>query len=61
MTEAPFTEQELAVVRRAYAKQMMLVSGTADNSRLEQAFAAVPRERFLGAPPWHISRPTRGY
>ncbi len=61
MTESAFTEREMAIVRRAYAKQMMLVSGTADDSRLEQAFAAVPRERFLGAPPWQISRPSRGY
>ena len=48
-------EQELAVVRRAYAKQI-LAQAQVDNSRLEQAFAEVHREDFLGPGPWVIPR-----
>jgi protein-L-isoaspartate(D-aspartate) O-methyltransferase len=46
-------EQELAVVRRAYAKQIMAVMGTED-PRVEAAFAEVRREHFLGDGPWQI-------
>lgn len=56
-----FSHNELAVIRRAYAKQILALSGIADDPMLEEAFAAVPRERFLGAPPWLMSRATRGY
>ncbi|MBD2747548.1 methyltransferase domain-containing protein [Microvirga sp. BT688] len=56
-----FSHDELAVIRRAYAKQILALSGIADDSRLEEAFAAVARERFLGAPPWLMSRGLRGY
>jgi len=48
-------EQELAVVRRAYSKQI-LAQAQVDNSRLEQAFAEVHREDFLGPGPWVIPR-----
>jgi protein-L-isoaspartate(D-aspartate) O-methyltransferase len=48
-------EQELGVVRRAYAKQI-LAQAQVDNSRLEQAFAEVHREDFLGPGPWVIPR-----
>jgi protein-L-isoaspartate(D-aspartate) O-methyltransferase len=56
-----FTQDELAVIRRAYAKQILALSGIANDSRLEEALAMVTRERFLGAPPWQISRAGRGY
>jgi protein-L-isoaspartate(D-aspartate) O-methyltransferase len=56
-----FSQDELAVIRRAYAKQILTLSGIADNPGLERAFAKVPRERFLGAPPWLMSRAARGY
>lgn len=56
-----FSPDELAVIRRAYAKQILALSSVADDPELEEAFAAVPRERFLGAPPWQISRAGRGY
>ncbi|WP_210331028.1 protein-L-isoaspartate O-methyltransferase family protein [Microvirga terrestris] len=56
-----FSQDELAVIRRAYAKQILTLSSVADDSRLEDAFGTVPRERFLGAPPWLMSRATRGY
>ena len=48
-------ERELAIVRRAYARQMLASVGVTDNPALENAFAAVPRERFIGPPPWHMS------
>ena len=43
-------ETELAIVRRAYAKQLTAFVGVS-NSRIEAAFADVPRERFLGPGP----------
>ncbi|MBV9812149.1 MAG: hypothetical protein JO326_05325 [Acetobacteraceae bacterium] len=40
-------------VRREYARRM--VAGLPEpNPRVEQAFAAVPRERFVGPPPWSV-------
>ena len=47
------TEAELAIVRRAYAKQMLAVFGVTD-PRVEAAFAAVRREAYLGPGPWPI-------
>ena len=49
------TEAELAIVRRAFAMQVLAAVGVA-NPRLEAAFAAVPREAFLGEGPWQIFR-----
>jgi protein-L-isoaspartate(D-aspartate) O-methyltransferase len=54
------SEQELAVIRRAYAKQIMAEFGVTD-PRVEAAFAAVRREQFLGPGPWPILRWMRGY
>jgi protein-L-isoaspartate(D-aspartate) O-methyltransferase len=48
-------EQELAIIRHAYAKQV-LAQVQVDNPRLEQAFAEVHREDFLGPGPWAIPR-----
>ena len=53
-------DSELLIVRRAYAKQIMAAAGVADR-RIEAAFAAVPREAFLGPGPWPILRWGRGY
>jgi protein-L-isoaspartate(D-aspartate) O-methyltransferase len=61
LMESVFDEHELAVIRRAFAKQILAVSGIEADARLEDAIAAVPRERFLGAPPWQVSRAPRGY
>ena len=47
--------QELGIVRQAYAKQVLAVMDVRDG-RVEAAFAAVPREAFLGAGPWPILR-----
>jgi len=53
-------ETELAAVRSAYAKQIMLAAGLED-SRLEAAFAKIPRQAFLAPGPWLIMRPPSGY
>ncbi len=53
-------ESELAVVRRAYAKQVMAAAGVVDR-RVEAAFATVPREAFLGRGPWPVLRWGHGY
>jgi protein-L-isoaspartate(D-aspartate) O-methyltransferase len=39
--------------RAFYAEEIRVVSRV-DSMDLVEAFARVPRERFLGAPPWHI-------
>jgi protein-L-isoaspartate(D-aspartate) O-methyltransferase len=54
-----FSGEELAVVRRAYARQMLAILGV-DNPAIEAAFAAAPREAFLGPPPWTASSPLGG-
>ncbi len=56
MTDA----DKLKTVRRAYAKQILASVGVED-ARIEQAFADVPREDFLGPGPWPISRFGLGY
>ena len=43
----------LAVVRRAYARQMLGI-GNIRNDRLELAYATIRREHFLGPEPWQI-------
>jgi protein-L-isoaspartate(D-aspartate) O-methyltransferase len=48
-------EAELSVVRTAYAKQVM-AAAEADDPRIENAYAAVRREDFLGPGPWKIVR-----
>lgn len=50
---------DLADIRRAYAIVMMNTAGVED-AALEAAFAAVPREAFLGPPPWQVIT-ARGY
>jgi len=46
-----FSQDELDVVRRAFGRQMAAVFGI-DDAAIAAAFAAVPREAFLGRPPW---------
>jgi len=56
--EGAMTEAEMAIVRRAYAKQVTMPYNTA-YPRVEAAFAAVRRGAFLGPGPWrvlHLSR-----
>src|SRR5215475_7667868 len=45
--------EALAVVRRAYARQMLGI-GNIRNDRLELAYATIRREHFLGPEPWQI-------
>ena len=54
---AAFDEAAIAIVRRAYAAQMLAVAGVDDDPALFDAFAAVPRELFLGPPPWSLALP----
>ncbi len=54
------TPDELKVVRRAYAKQIM-VALKVDDERVEAAFAEVPREDFLGPGPWPVYRMRNAY
>ena len=49
-----FSREELAMVRRAYARQRLAILGV-DNRGIEAAFAAASREHFLGPPPWTAS------
>jgi protein-L-isoaspartate(D-aspartate) O-methyltransferase len=42
---------ELRIIRAAYAKQIA-AAARADNARLVQAFATIPREDFVGPGPW---------
>jgi protein-L-isoaspartate(D-aspartate) O-methyltransferase len=53
-------DADLAIVRRAYAKQILAMAGVTD-PRLSEAFAQVRREDFLGPGPWRILRPFGGY
>ncbi len=51
---------EIDIVRRAYAKQVLAAADTR-NHALEDAFATVAREAFLGPGPWSILRWGKGY
>jgi protein-L-isoaspartate(D-aspartate) O-methyltransferase len=53
-------QAELAIVRRAYAKQIAAAARISD-PRIEAAFAAVRREEFLGPGPWQMMRLPGGY
>jgi protein-L-isoaspartate(D-aspartate) O-methyltransferase len=53
-------DSELEIIRRAYAKRLMAATSV-DDRRIENAFAAVRREDFLGPGPWQIIRWGRGY
>ena len=46
-------EQELSLVRRAYAKEIMATAGVSA-PRVETAFAEVRREEFLDPGPWLV-------
>jgi len=54
------SEAELAIIRRAYAKQIMGPFGLSD-ARLEAAFAELWREDFLGPGPWQLAPGPKGY
>lgn len=45
--------RDIAALRRRYAASVTASLG-ADGARILAAYAAVPREAFLGPPPWHV-------
>jgi protein-L-isoaspartate(D-aspartate) O-methyltransferase len=45
---------DAAAVRRWYAEDLRLRAPISRNMAIVDAFAAVPRERFLGPPPWRV-------
>jgi protein-L-isoaspartate(D-aspartate) O-methyltransferase len=47
-------DAELAAARRWYAEDLRLQAPIRRNLEIVDAFAAVPRERFLGPGPWRI-------
>jgi protein-L-isoaspartate(D-aspartate) O-methyltransferase len=49
----PHTDSDLERVRRAYAERLR-VGGRLRSDALVEAFARVPRERFLGPGPWQV-------
>jgi protein-L-isoaspartate(D-aspartate) O-methyltransferase len=53
-------EVKLAAARRAYAKTVMAAAHL-DDERLENAFADIRREDFLGPGPWQLFRFPAGY
>src|SRR5215831_12983530 len=53
-------QEELAIIRRAYAKHV-LANADVDDARVEAAFATVRREHFLGPGPWPMLRWPRRY
>jgi protein-L-isoaspartate(D-aspartate) O-methyltransferase len=50
----PHTDADLAAVRRAYAERLR-VAARLRSDALVEAFARVPRERFLGPGPWQVA------
>ncbi|MEM7120162.1 MAG: methyltransferase domain-containing protein [Pseudomonadota bacterium] len=48
------TEHDLAAARRAFAEELRATSPVLKNESVVDAFATVPRERFLGPGPWTI-------
>jgi protein-L-isoaspartate(D-aspartate) O-methyltransferase len=49
------SEADMKIIRRAYARQIAAAVGVSE-PRVEDAFAAVAREDFLGPGPWQIFR-----
>ncbi|WP_162129864.1 hypothetical protein [Nitratireductor aquibiodomus] len=54
------TDEELKIVRSAFARQILAVAGVAENAALEHAFKTVRREDFLGTEPWRIVDVNKG-
>ncbi|NYF50322.1 protein-L-isoaspartate O-methyltransferase family protein [Tunturiibacter gelidoferens] len=57
MTEEVNNHFTLEQLRRFYSEELRIVAGL-ESPDLVSAFARVPRERYLGAPPWKFSSGT---
>lgn len=45
------------LLRLAYAREVAAAAGVSPESHAARAMAAIPREKFVGPPPWHIMPP----
>ena len=54
-------ELDRSVALRTFFARYVAAEGRAHDPRIEQAFAAVERERFAGPGPWSINIPGFGY
>jgi protein-L-isoaspartate(D-aspartate) O-methyltransferase len=50
----PLETEGLEAVRAAYARQIAMAAGIAPEGEVARAFAAIPREKFMGPPPWRL-------
>ena len=55
------TEHDRSATLRAFFARYVAAEGRARDPRIERAFAAVERERFVGPGPWSINVPGVGY
>jgi protein-L-isoaspartate(D-aspartate) O-methyltransferase len=49
-------QDELRIIRTAYARQILAAARVNDDPRLDAAFGAIRREDFLGPGPWPMMR-----
>ena len=49
-------QDELRIIRAAYARQILAAARVADDPRLDATFGAIRREDFLGPGPWPVMR-----
>jgi protein-L-isoaspartate(D-aspartate) O-methyltransferase len=57
---APVDPKAVDEARRCFAEEIRFVADLA-HEEVVAAFAKVPRELFLGPPPWYVLTPRRGY
>ena len=57
MSEVSTDSPDLAQARRFFAEELRAAALIRRNKSVVEAFATVPRERFLGPGPWHIIPP----
>jgi protein-L-isoaspartate(D-aspartate) O-methyltransferase len=59
MSEVSMDGIDLAQARRFFAEELRAAAPIRRNEAVVEAFATVPRERFLGPGPWHVIPPKR--
>jgi protein-L-isoaspartate(D-aspartate) O-methyltransferase len=47
-------QDRLQAIRTVYAREICAAAGIAPDSEILRALAAIPREKFVGPPPWRI-------